>query len=129
MAISQVHLSLDAPLTPGGRQPPARLPPGRFSPVRRSRPYEQALTSAIEESLGSLKEREAKILRLYFGLDEQEPMTLEEIGSILGITRERVRQIKEKALSRLRHVSRARRSRVSSADLPLSVWLPLILST
>jgi RNA polymerase primary sigma factor len=55
-----------------------------------------------------LKEREAKILRLYFGLDSQEPMTLEEIGSMLGITRERVRQIKEKALARLRHVSRAR---------------------
>ena len=47
-------------------------------------------------------------LRLYFGLDGPEPMTLEEIGSLLGITRERVRQIKEKALSRLRHVSRAR---------------------
>jgi len=46
--------------------------------------------------------------KLYFGLDGPEPMTLEEIGSLLGITRERVRQIKEKALSRLRHVSRAR---------------------
>jgi RNA polymerase primary sigma factor len=68
----------------------------------------KALTQAIEDSLGSLKEREAKILRLYFGLDEHEPMTLEEIGLTMGITRERVRQIKEKALSRLRHVSRAR---------------------
>ncbi len=58
--------------------------------------------------LGTLKEREAKILRLYFGLDGDEPMTLEEIGSLLGITRERVRQIKEKALSRLRHISKAR---------------------
>ena len=47
-------------------------------------------------------------MRLYFGIDETEPMTLEEIGSQLGITRERVRQIKEKALSRLRHVSRAK---------------------
>ena len=55
-----------------------------------------------------LKERESKILRLYFGLDGEEPMTLEQIGSLLGITRERVRQIKEKALRRLRHVSRAR---------------------
>lgn len=44
----------------------------------------------------------------YFGLDGSEAMTLEEIGALLGITRERVRQIKEKALSRLRHVSRAR---------------------
>ena len=56
----------------------------------------------------ALKEREAKILRLYFGLDDQQPMTLEEIGKILGITRERVRQIKEKAIIRLRHASRRR---------------------
>ena len=58
--------------------------------------------------LKGLKEREAKILRLYFGLDSPEPMTLEEIGALLGITRERFRQIKEKALSRLRHVSRSK---------------------
>jgi RNA polymerase primary sigma factor len=70
--------------------------------------FEKALTESIEEALSSLKEREAKILRLYFGLDGEEPMTLEQIGALLGITRERVRQIKEKALSRLRHVSRAR---------------------
>ena len=87
MSISQVHLSLDAPLSPG---------------------EDNRLTAAIVDSLASLKERESKILRLYFGLDESEPMTLEEIGSLLGITRERVRQIKEKALSRLRHVSRAK---------------------
>ena len=67
-----------------------------------------AKKESIERVLGTLKEREAKILRLYFGLDGKEPMTLEEIGSLLGITRERVRQIKEKALSRLRHISKAR---------------------
>ena len=70
--------------------------------------FEKALTEAIEDSLGSLKDRESKILRLYFGIDGAEPMTLEEIGSLFGITRERVRQIKEKALSRLRHVSRSK---------------------
>ena len=70
--------------------------------------FEHALTESIEEVLATLKDREAKILRLYFGLEGQDPMTLEEIGSLLGITRERVRQIKEKALARLRHVSRAR---------------------
>lgn len=62
----------------------------------------------MENALSSLKEREAKILRLYFGLDDQQPMTLEEIGALMGITRERVRQIKQKALIRLRHASRAR---------------------
>ena len=71
--------------------------------------YERALTNTVEEALGSLKEREARVLRLYFGLEDgRDPMTLEEIGSMLGITRERVRQIKEKALVRLRHASRAR---------------------
>ena len=82
--------------------------PDTQNPGPDSETFEHALTESIEEVLGTLKEREAKILRLYFGLDGPEPMTLEEIGSLLGITRERVRQIKEKALSRLRHVSRAR---------------------
>ena len=62
----------------------------------------------VQDALSTLKEREAKILRLYFGLDDQDPMTLEEIGALMGITRERVRQIKQKALIRLRHASRAR---------------------
>ena len=62
----------------------------------------------MESALSSLKEREAKILRLYFGLDDRQPMTLEEIGTLMGITRERVRQIKQKGLIRLRHASRAR---------------------
>src|SRR5665647_2132196 len=70
--------------------------------------FEKALTEAIEESLSGLKERESKILRLYFGLDGEDPMTLEDIGTLLGITRERVRQIKEKALLKLRHNSRRR---------------------
>jgi RNA polymerase primary sigma factor len=51
---------------------------------------------------------QARILRLYGGLVGEEPITLEQIGARLGITRERVRQIREKALGRLRHVSRAR---------------------
>jgi RNA polymerase primary sigma factor len=108
MSISQVHLSLDAPLTPGEDNRLLDYLPDTQHLNPEDQTFEKALVEAIEESLGSLKEREAKILRLYFGIDETEPMTLEEIGSLLGITRERVRQIKEKALSRLRHVSRAK---------------------
>ncbi len=108
MSISQVHLSLDAPMTPGEDNRLLDYLADTVSPTPDEQTIEKALTQAIEDSLGSLKEREAKILRLYFGLDVHEPMTLEEIGTLLGITRERVRQIKEKALSRLRHVSRAR---------------------
>ncbi|HEY7893957.1 MAG TPA: RNA polymerase sigma factor RpoD/SigA [Gemmatimonadaceae bacterium] len=108
ISISQTHLSLDAPLTPGEDNKLLDYLPDNLNPTPDEQTFEKALTEAIEESLSSLKEREAKILRLYFGLDGEEPMTLEQIGSLLGITRERVRQIKEKALSRLRHVSRAR---------------------
>jgi RNA polymerase primary sigma factor len=108
MLISQTHLSLDAPLTPGEDNKLLDYLPDNLNPTPDEQTFEKALTESIEEALAHLKERESKILRLYFGLDGEEPMTLEQIGSLLGITRERVRQIKEKALSRLRHVSRAR---------------------
>ena len=106
MSISQGHLSLDAPMSPGEDNKLLDYLADTLSPTPDELTFEKALTEAIEESLSDLKERESKILRLYFGLDGSEPMTLEEIGDLLGITRERVRQIKEKALSRLRHVSR-----------------------
>ena len=108
MSISQAHLSLDAPLTPGEDNRLLDYLADNVNPTPDEQTFEKALTEAVEESLSGLKERESKILRLYFGLDGEEPMTLEQIGALLGITRERVRQIKEKALSRLRHVSRAR---------------------
>ena len=68
----------------------------------------------IESALGSLVGREAEIIRLYFGLDGEEPMTLDKIGLRYGLTRERVRQIKEKALHRLRHPSRCDQLRTYS---------------
>lgn len=60
----------------------------------------------LENVLGSLEDREQRIIRLYFGLDGMEALTLEQIGEMIGVTRERVRQIKERALSRLRHPTR-----------------------
>ncbi len=108
LSISQSHLSLDAPLTPGEDNKLLDYLPDTQNPGPDDETFERALSESVEEVLGTLKEREAKILRLYFGLDGKEPMTLEEIGSMMGITRERVRQIKEKALARLRHASRAR---------------------
>ncbi|MDH4348268.1 MAG: RNA polymerase sigma factor RpoD/SigA [Gemmatimonadota bacterium] len=108
LSISQTHLSLDAPLTPGEDNRLLDYLPDTQNSGPDNETFEKALIESIEEVLSTLKEREAKILRLYFGLDGPEPKTLEEIGSLLGITRERVRQIKEKALTRLRHVSRAR---------------------
>jgi len=108
MSISQTHLSLDAPMNPGEDNRLLDYLPDSMNPTPDEEMFGKALTQSIHEALDGLKEREAKILRLYFGLDAEEPMTLEEIGARLNITRERVRQIKEKALSRLRHVSRAR---------------------
>lgn len=66
----------------------------------------ESLRDEIEKVLTTLKPREAEIVRLYFGLDGDRPLTLEEIGEYFKLTRERVRQIKEKALRRLRHRSR-----------------------
>ncbi len=108
LAISQSHLSLDAPITPGEDNRLLDYLPDQFAADPEDETYEQALRDTVDHALSTLHEREAKVLRLYFGLDDQEPMTLEEIGSLLEITRERVRQIKEKALTRLRHASRSR---------------------
>ena len=108
LAISQSHLSLDAPITPSEDHRLLDYLPDKYAPGPEDEAYDHALKNSVEDALSSLKEREAKILRLYFGLDDQEPMTLEEIGALMGITRERVRQIKQKALTRLRHASRAR---------------------
>ncbi|MBX3175183.1 MAG: sigma-70 family RNA polymerase sigma factor [Gemmatimonadaceae bacterium] len=108
MAISQTHLSLDAPMAPGEDNRLLDYIPDTESASPDEEVFDKALIDSVHEALAGLKERESKILRLYFGLDGSEPMTLEQIGAVLNITRERVRQIKEKALSRLRHVSRAR---------------------
>lgn len=67
---------------------------------------ENASRSQMEEALEVLDKRELRIIRLYFGLDGTEALTLEEIGGMMGLTRERVRQLKERALGKLRHPSR-----------------------
>jgi len=72
------------------------------------------LRGQIESALSGLVGRESEILRLYYGLDGEEPMTLDQIGARFGLTRERVRQIKEKALHRLRHPSRCDQLRTYS---------------
>src|ERR671936_452301 len=97
MSISRIQLSLDAPASPREENKLLDYLPDTQNPGPDDEIFEHALTESIESVLATLKEREAKILRLYFGLEGQEPMTLEEIGSQLGITRERVRQLNEQA--------------------------------
>lgn len=108
LSMAQGHVSLDAPLVPGEDGQLLDYVCDQVSPGPDEELYARALGKSIEEALETLSEREAKILRLYFGLEEAEPLTLEQIGERFSITRERVRQIKERALDRLRHQSRAR---------------------
>ena len=65
----------------------------------------------LETALGTLEERELRIIRLYFGLDGNEALTLEEIGDMMNLTRERIRQIEAKALRKLRHPTRSKKLR------------------
>jgi RNA polymerase primary sigma factor len=68
----------------------------------------ESLRKEIDRAISTLTPREADVIRLYFGLNSKHPMTLEEIGEKFDLTRERVRQIKEKAIRRLKHTSRSR---------------------
>ncbi|MDD4575729.1 MAG: sigma-70 family RNA polymerase sigma factor [Bacteroidales bacterium] len=68
----------------------------------------ESLRKEIERAISTLPQREADVIRFYFGLEGKHPMTLEEIGEQFDLTRERVRQIKEKAIRRLKHVSRSK---------------------
>jgi RNA polymerase primary sigma factor len=68
----------------------------------------ESLAYEIERALSALSSRESKVLKLYFGLGMKHPFTLEEIGEELNLTRERVRQIKEKALKRIQFTTRCR---------------------
>jgi RNA polymerase primary sigma factor len=68
----------------------------------------ESLTYEIERALSTLSPREAKVIKLYFGINMKHPLTLEEIGEELGLTRERVRQIKEKALKRIQYTTRSK---------------------
>ena len=108
LAIARAHVSLDAPVAPGEDGRLLDYLPDRVSPSPDEPILEKALTEALENALATLHAREARVLRLYFGLGDEDPMSLESIGSRLGVTRERVRQIKEQALKRLRHASRAK---------------------
>ena len=95
-------LSLDEPLAIDGAGKLADYVSADSTTEADEEASELALASSVEHALTALRQRDAEVLRLYFGFGGIDPMTLEDIGARLGITRERVRQIKERALSRLR---------------------------
>ena len=112
MKIGNSHMSLDAPLQQGEDV--------RLIDLLHDDQQEQAddgimdisLQEEIDRILDTLAEREKEVLKFYFGIGEDTAHTLEEIGQRFNLTRERVRQIKEKALRRLKHCSRSNRLRL-----------------
>jgi len=102
------HVSMDAPLGEGEDSNLYDVLRSGESPNPDKELLHESLRTEIERALETLTPREADVIRLYFGLGNQHPMTLEEIGETFDLTRERVRQIKEKAIRRLKHTSRSK---------------------
>ncbi len=107
MKISGRQVSVDAPFVRGEENSLLDV----LENTTDEKPYDElmndSLRQEIHRSLSTLTEREADVILLYFGLNGKHPMTLEEIGARFQLTRERVRQIKEKGIKKLRHSSRS----------------------
>lgn len=107
--ISKRHHSLNAPFRDGEKnslidviEDDSQFPPDR--PL-----MDESLRQEIRDALETLKNRERDVIKMYFGIDREYALTLNEIGEVFSLTRERVRQIKEKAIRRLRHKSRSKK--------------------
>ena len=101
-ALNTGDVRLDAPMDPDGDRSLIERFVADEMPDAEEEAMNRFLTDEIESALNTLPPRDAKVLRLYFGLEGGREHTLEEIGSMLGVTRERVRQLRDRALKRLR---------------------------
>ena len=102
------HVSMDAPFAgDDDKNSLIDVLPNEQQPAPDVKLMQESLKAEVESVLATLSEREASVLRLYFGINGEHSATLEEIGERFNLTRERVRQIKEKALRTLRHPSRS----------------------
>jgi len=108
MKISGRHVSVDAPFVDGEDNSLLDVMVNNDSPKADLDLMRESLQREIERSLSTLNDREKDIVMLFFGIGKKHGLTLEEIGSKFDLTRERVRQIKEKAIRRLRHNSRSK---------------------
>lgn len=108
LKISGRHLSMDAPFAQGEDNRLLDVIQDERIPLPDNELMKESLSKEVERALGTLTEREAEVIRLYFGLGREHSLTLEEIGEKFQLTRERVRQIKEKAIRRLRHTTRSK---------------------
>lgn len=102
------HVSMDAPLVQDEDNNMYDVLRSDDSPTPETELLYESLRKEIERAVSTLTCREADVIRLYFGLGGEHPLTLEEIGERFDLTRERVRQIKEKAIRRLKHTSRSK---------------------
>jgi RNA polymerase primary sigma factor len=108
LKISGKHLSIDAQFNPGEDNTLLDVLKNEKDPSPDQDLFDNSLKEEVENALESLTVREREVIVLYFGIGKESSMTLEEIGMKFGLTRERVRQIKEKAIRRLRHASRSK---------------------
>lgn len=108
MKISGRHVSMDAPFVQGEENSLLDVLENDSEETPDSELMNDSLRKEVQRALSTLTQREADVITLYFGLNGEHSMTLEEIGEKFNLTRERVRQIKEKAIRRLRHTSRSK---------------------
>ena len=108
LKLSGKQVSMDAPFTQGEENSLLDIIENDDLPSPDNSLMSESLKTEIGRALSSLSEREAEVIKLYFGLETDSAHTLEEIGARFNLTRERVRQIKEKAIRRLRHASRSK---------------------
>lgn len=111
LKISGRHLSVDAPFAQGEDNRLLDVIQDERQPSPDAILMDESLKEEVKRALATLSERESEVIRLYFGLHKEHSLTLEEIGEKFNLTRERVRQIKEKAIRRLRHASRSKNLR------------------
>jgi len=108
MKVSGRHISVDAPFVEGEDNSLLDVLVNEDTPNTDKSLINESLAVEIERALSTLTEREAEIVKLFFGIAGCQEMTLEEIGDKFGLTRERVRQIKEKAIRRLRQSNKCK---------------------
>lgn len=108
MKISGRHVSMDAPFVQGEENSLLDVLENHGDEKPDDGLMTDSLRKEVQRALSTLTSREADVITLYFGLNGEHAMTLEEIGEKFNLTRERVRQIKEKAIRRLRHTSRSK---------------------
>jgi RNA polymerase primary sigma factor len=108
LKISGRHISMDAPFVQGEENSLLDVLENDSEDTPDSGLINDSLRREVQRALSTLTQREADVVTLYFGLNGEHTMTLEEIGEKFNLTRERVRQIKEKAIRRLRHTSRSK---------------------